>query len=77
MAAAKSNKKTKPVAKKAVEKKVTTTATVAKKATKIVTVSNFSKEDIIKQYKIEANKIDVVYNGINQRFKPINELEIK
>lgn len=49
----------------------------AKKATKIVTVSNFSKEDIIKQYKIEANKIDVVYNGINQRFKPINELEIK
>ncbi len=47
----------------------------ARKATKIVTVSNFSKEDIVKQYKIESNKIDVVYNGINQRFKPINELE--
>lgn len=47
----------------------------AKKATKIVTVSNFSKEDIIHQYKIEGSKIDVVYNGINQRFKPLEEIE--
>jgi glycosyltransferase involved in cell wall biosynthesis len=47
----------------------------AKKATKIVTVSKYSKEDIVKQYGIERNKIDVVYNGINQRFKPIGELE--
>ena len=47
----------------------------AKKATKIVTVSNFSKKDIIKQYHIEANKIDVVYNGINQCFKPISKSE--
>lgn len=47
----------------------------AKKATRIVTVSNFSKEDIIQQYKIDSSKIDVVYNGINQRFKPIEKKE--
>lgn len=44
----------------------------AKKATKIVTVSNFSKEDIVNQYNINSKKIDVVYNGINQRFKPLD-----
>lgn len=43
----------------------------AKKATKIVTVSNFSKKDIINQYNINPKKIDVVYNGINQRFTPL------
>lgn len=47
----------------------------AKKATKIVTVSNFSKQDIINQYQIKSNKVDVIYNGINQRFEPIDELE--
>lgn len=43
----------------------------AKKATRIVTVSNFSKKDIVKQYKIDSQKIDVVYNGINKRFCPL------
>lgn len=43
----------------------------AKKATRIVTVSNFSKKDIVKQYKIDPQKIDVVYNGINKRFCPL------
>lgn len=32
-------------------------------AKKIIAVSKFTKEDIIKQYKIEKNKIYVVYNG--------------
>ena len=44
----------------------------AKKATKIVTVSNFSKQDIVTQYAINPQKIDVVYNGINQRFRPLD-----
>lgn len=47
----------------------------AKKATKIVTVSHFSKADIIKQYRIESSKIAVVYNGINQRFKALTEVD--
>lgn len=36
----------------------------AKKAKKIITISNSSKNDIIKEYGIEADKIAVVYPGI-------------
>lgn len=35
-------------------------------ATKIITVSNFSKEDLEKTYKIDPGKIKVVYNGYDQ-----------
>ena len=47
----------------------------AKKAIRIATVSEFSKQDIVKTYVIDANKIDVVYNGSNENFKPISEDE--
>ena len=43
----------------------------AKVASRIATVSHFSKQDIIKQYGIDEDKIDVVYNGANDRFVPI------
>ncbi|NOR88439.1 MAG: glycosyltransferase, partial [Bacteroidales bacterium] len=43
----------------------------AKLASRIATVSNFSKQDIIKQYGIEEEKIDVVYNGANESFTPV------
>lgn len=43
-----------------------------KKARRIVTVSQFSKNDIVKHYKIAPAKIDVVYNGIKDGFKPIS-----
>ena len=36
----------------------------AEKATHLVTVSEYSKQDISTQYNIESNKIDVVYNGV-------------
>lgn len=49
----------------------------AKKAKRIATVSEFSKNDIIKQYGIDPNKIDVVYNGANELFKPIHKEDIK
>jgi len=42
----------------------------AKKADRIATVSEYSKQDIIDQYDISANKIDVVYNGADEGFKP-------
>lgn len=42
----------------------------AKKATRIATVSEFSKNDISKQYSIDPKKIDVVYNGVGEGFFP-------
>ncbi|MGE0638533.1 MAG: glycosyltransferase family 4 protein [Bacteroidia bacterium] len=43
----------------------------AKKAARIATVSEFSKKDIVQQYGIKSDKIDVVYNGCNENFKPL------
>lgn len=48
----------------------------ARKATRVVTVSEFSKRDIINQYKVPEEKISVVYNGVNEDFKPVTE-EVK
>lgn len=45
----------------------------AKKAARLVTVSNFSKQDIQKTYGIPADKIDVVYNGVAAIFQPLSE----
>ena len=52
----------------------------AKKAERIITVSEYSKQDIAKIYKIDKQKIDVVYNGSNLVYEPISDekmLEIK
>lgn len=45
----------------------------AKRASRIATVSEFSKADIIKSYAIPSEKIDVVYNGANEIYKPLNK----
>ena len=45
----------------------------AKKAVRLATVSEYSKNDIVKNYHIDADKIDVVYNGANVLYTPINE----
>ena len=45
----------------------------ARKADTIVTVSEFSKKDIVNQYDIDPDKINVVYNGVNEQFKPVND----
>lgn len=45
----------------------------ARKAKRIATVSGFSKSDIVEQYGINANQIDVVYNGANESFTPISD----
>ncbi len=47
----------------------------AKKADRIVTVSQFSKKDIVKQYNISSDKIDVAYNGVGDFFSPVSEFE--
>ncbi len=48
----------------------------ARKATRIATVSEYSKSDITKQYQIDPSKIDVVYNGGNESFMPLNKEQI-
>lgn len=45
----------------------------AHKASRIATVSEYSKNDTVKLYGVDKNKIDVVYNGANEDFKPVNE----
>lgn len=45
----------------------------ARKASRLATVSEFSKMDIVKSYGIDANKIDVVYNGVNELYVPITD----
>lgn len=48
----------------------------AHKAKVVATVSEYSRKDLIKYYHIPAEKIQVVYNGINESFHDISE-EIK
>lgn len=47
----------------------------ARKADKIITVSEFTKQDIIDNYKVDPDKIEVVYNGANDGFKPLSDDE--
>lgn len=47
----------------------------ARKAKRIVTVSEFSKQDIVDCYHVSPDKIDVAYNGANDAFAPISETE--
>ncbi|MCP4311083.1 MAG: glycosyltransferase family 4 protein [Bacteroidetes bacterium] len=43
----------------------------ARKASRIVTVSEYSRRDIINQYDIDEELVDLAYNGANESFKPI------
>ncbi len=47
----------------------------AKKATKIITVSETSKLDIAKTYSISSSKIEVAWNGVSDSFHRIGEKE--
>ncbi len=47
----------------------------ARIARRIATVSFYSKEDITRSFKVDYDKIDVVYDGINQIFAPTTEEE--
>jgi glycosyltransferase involved in cell wall biosynthesis len=45
-------------------------------ATRIVTVSNFVKQDALKAYPfLDANKIEVAHNGCRSDFKPLSDVE--
>jgi glycosyltransferase involved in cell wall biosynthesis len=45
------------------------------KATTVITVSEFSKRDIIQQYKTAESKITVIPNGVREVFVPLNYVE--
>jgi len=49
----------------------------ARKAKRIATVSEYSRQDISSQYGINPEKIDVVYNGASEGFRPLNRDEIE
>ncbi len=48
----------------------------AQKSIRIGTVSEYSKNDINKNYNIDLSGIDVIYNGSNEAYSPVSE-EIK
>ena len=45
----------------------------AKSSNQIITVSEFSKNDIIKTYKINPEKIHITHNGVSEMFEKIPE----
>lgn len=47
----------------------------AARARRVVTVSQFSKEDIIHHYNVPGENIDVVYNGVKPDFQEIEEVD--
>jgi glycosyltransferase involved in cell wall biosynthesis len=49
----------------------------ANKASRIATVSEYSKNDISSTYNISPNKIDVLYNGANELYVPIMDFQKK
>ena len=48
----------------------------AYKATRVATVSEYSREDIAKIYGIDSMKIDVVYDGAHSNYRPCTEEEM-
>ncbi len=49
----------------------------AQKASKIITVSNYSKKDISSTYSIPEDKIKVTWNGCSPLFQPLSEQAIR
>ncbi len=45
----------------------------ARKASRLATVSEYTKKDLVDTYGIDPEKIDVTYNGSNDLYKPISE----
>jgi glycosyltransferase involved in cell wall biosynthesis len=45
----------------------------ARNATRLATVSQFSRDDIHQSYQVPVETIDVVYNGANTAYKPYRE----
>lgn len=46
-------------------------AAAARKADRIITVSEFSKNDIVRFLKVDPARIEVIYSGVSQAFHPV------
>jgi len=51
--------------------------TSTKSATKVISVSQSSKRDIVRYLNIPPDKIEVIYNAVSNIFKPMNGLNLK
>lgn len=49
----------------------------AKHASCIATVSKYSKKDIVDQYGISRDEIDVIYNGAGAQFQPLSDEKVQ
>lgn len=49
----------------------------ARRAKKIIAVSEFTKRDIVSLLEIDPEKIEVIYSGINKAFRPHSKEEIR
>lgn len=45
----------------------------ARRAARVATVSEFSREDLLRTYRLPPEKVVVTYNGVEPRFQPIPE----
>jgi glycosyltransferase involved in cell wall biosynthesis len=48
-----------------------------KKATKVITVSENTKKDILNMFKVNPDKIEVIYNGVGEEFVKKDKKEIE
>ena len=48
----------------------------AREATRIVTVSEYSRRDIINHYGIAEEKVDLAYNGASEHYHPLTEEQV-
>lgn len=47
----------------------------AHRAARILTVSEYSRQDLIQQYHLPADKVEVVYNGAGSHFQPVSQIQ--
>lgn len=47
----------------------------ARRSRRVVTVSYASKQDIVKYLRLPEEKVAVIYNGLDERFRPVPEAE--
>lgn len=43
---------------------------IIKSSIKVITVSEFSKQEIVDEYNIDPNMVGVIYNAVNEIFRP-------
>lgn len=48
----------------------------ARKADRIIAVSEATKRDMVKLFKLPEDRITVIYEGANERFSPVNNTEL-